>query len=244
MGSRGNLFERVAMRLECNGLNFTYPGSDIRVIDNLTFSMDGPGFHAVFGPSGVGKTSFARLLARHGELPDLPVKTPGIDTILYTYNQERLPGWSAVGRHLDQVCPPDRQDLKKELIDLFRLEPVLESRFSQLSMGQQNRMNLIRYLLQDFDLMILDESLANVDEKLRRTILPAVKARFAHKMFVYISHNLMEVARFCRQVLVLAEPSRKTPSRVISGLDEGEDTGDGREKSALDRVMLEIMNAF
>ncbi|MFO7989836.1 MAG: ATP-binding cassette domain-containing protein [Desulfotignum sp.] len=230
------------MRLECNGLNFIYPGSDARVIDNLTFSMAGPGFHAVFGPSGVGKTSFARLLTQHRDLPDLPVKTPGIDTILYTYNQERLPGWSAVGRHLDQVCPPERQELKKELIALFRLEPFLDARFSQLSMGQQNRMNLIRYLLQDFDLMILDESLANVDEKLRRTILPAIKERFAHKMFLYISHNLMEVARFCRRILVLNQPSRRLPGRMISGLDEK--TGTETKKTALDRVMLEIMNAF
>jgi multiple sugar transport system ATP-binding protein len=232
----------MSMRLECNGLNFTYPGSDTRVIDNLTFSMGGPGFHAVFGPSGVGKTSFARLLAQSRDLPDLPVQTPGIETILYTYNQERLPGWSATGRHLDQVCPPDRRDLKKELIDLFRLEPVLDARFSQLSMGQQNRMNLIRYLLQDFDLMILDESLANVDEKLRQVILLGIKELFTHKMFLYISHNLMEVGRFCRQILVLTEPSRNRSSRLISGLDGV--TGGDVNQPELDRVMLEIMNAF
>jgi len=230
------------MRLECSGLNFTYPGSDTRVIDNLSFSMAGPGFHAVFGPSGVGKTSFARLLAQHRDHPDLPVRISGMDIILYTYNLERLPGWSAVGRHLDLVCPPERQNLKTDLIRLFRLESYLDARFSQLSMGQQNRINLIRYLLQDFDLMVLDESLANVDEKLRRAILPAIKERFHDKMFLYISHNLMEVARFCKEILVLAEPSRNMPSRVIEGLD---DSSFGRvDKPALDRVMLEVMNAF
>jgi multiple sugar transport system ATP-binding protein len=232
----------MEMRLECSGLNFTYPGSETRVIDNLTFSMAGPGFHAVFGPSGVGKTSFARILTQHRDHPDLPVRTSGIGTILYTYNLERLPGWSAVGRHLDLVSPPERQGLKKELIHLFRLEPYLDARFSELSMGQQNRINLIRYLLQDFDLMILDESLANVDEKLRRAILPAIKERFHDKMFLYISHNLMEVARFCKEILVLAEPSRNMPSGLIAGLDDT--SVDPVDKSALDRVMLEVMNAF
>jgi len=90
--------------------------------------------------------------------------------------------------------------------------------------------------------MILDESLANVDEKLRRAILPVIKERFPDKMFLYISHNLMEVARFCKEILVLAEPSRNMPSRLIKGLDDT--SGDPVDKSALDRVMLEVMNAF
>ena len=230
------------MRLECNGLNFTYPESETRIIADLRFSMTGPGFHAVFGPSGVGKTSFARLLSQYRDHPELPIQTPGIGTILYTYNLERLPGWSAAGRHLDRVCPRDRRDLKEKLIEIFHLEPVLNSRFSQLSMGQQNRMNLIRYLLQDFDLMILDESLANVDEKLRQSILLAIKTLFSHKMFLYISHNLMEVARFCKDILVLTEPNQEKPNRLISGLDQA--PGTDLEKSDLDRVMLEIMNAF
>jgi ABC-type nitrate/sulfonate/bicarbonate transport system ATPase subunit len=240
-GSSENLFERKPMRLECNGLNFSYPGSETRVIEDLRFSMTGPGFHAVFGPSGVGKTSFARLLAQHRDHPDLPLQTPGIDTILYSYNLERLPGWSATGRHLDRICPPDRKALKKELIDIFRLGPLLDARFSQLSMGQQNRMNLIRYLLQDFDMIILDESLANVDEKLRQAILVSVKTLFSHKMFLYISHNLLEVARFCKSILVMTQPSRQMPGRVISGLNDT--TREDPEKTALDRVMLEIMNA-
>ncbi|MCF8125659.1 MAG: nitrate ABC transporter ATP-binding protein [Desulfotignum sp.] len=230
------------MRLECSGLNFAYPESETMVIQDLWFAMDGPGFHAVFGPSGVGKTSFAKLLANYRNRPELPIQTPGIGTILYSYNLERLPGWSSTGRHLDRICPADRQDLKKELIDIFQLGPVLGARFSQLSMGQQNRMNLIRYLLQDFDLLILDESLANVDEKLRQAILLAVKELFSHKMFLYISHNLMEVARFCKDILVLTEPSREKPSKIVSGQDDTRISV--LEKPSLDRIMLEVMSAF
>lgn len=233
--------EARGMSLACRGLNYTYPGSDNRVIENLSFSMEGPGFHAVFGPSGVGKTSFARLLASHRSKPDLPVESRGIDTILYSYNLERLPGWAPVGSHLDRVCPAGREALKQELVGIFRLEPLLDSRFSQLSMGQQNRMNLIRYLVQDFDLLILDECLANVDEALRETILLAVKALFRDRMFLYISHNLSEVVRFCDRILVLGEPSRNKGSRMVQGLDL--ETGDVPSKQGLDRAMLEVMNA-
>jgi multiple sugar transport system ATP-binding protein len=230
------------MRLECDGLKYTYPGSEAAVIDNLCFSMTSPGFNAVFGPSGVGKTSLARLLVSQANLPASRISTSGLDRILYSYNQERLPGWSSTGNHLNKVCPPGKEVLKKKLIDIFKLEPVLDARFSQLSMGQQNRMNLIRYLLQEFDLLILDESLANVDEVLRETIILAIKALFPGKMFLYISHNLMEVAKFCRDILVLSEPVKQKGSFMVKGRDYI--AGYALDKQAFDACMLEIMDAF
>lgn len=240
------------MRFGCRNLTFTYPGARTPVLDHLSFSMTAPGFNAVFGPSGVGKTSFARLISAgqkicqpaNGTADSLELD--GITTILYSYNQERLPGWSTTGSHLDKVCPEGSHDLKTELIKIFQVEPVLRSRFSQLSMGQQNRMNLIRYLIQDFDLLIMDESLANVDESLREEIILAVKARFPHKLFLYISHNLSEVARFCREILVLGRSSAGRGGRVVQGLDQSLDTdrkSAGPAGGDLDRAMLEIMNA-
>ena len=230
------------MRLECEGLKYTYPGAEVPVIDNLCFSMIAPGFNAVFGPSGVGKTSLAKLLASQANKPESRIVTSGMGTILYSYNQERLPSWSSTGNHLNKVCPPGKEGLKKELIGIFKLESVLDARFSQLSMGQQNRMNLIRYLIQEFDLLILDESLANVDEALRETIILAIKALFPDKMFLYISHNLMEVAKFCRDILVLSEPVKQKGSFMVKGRDYTQ--GYTLEKKAFEASMLEIMDAF
>ncbi|MDD9303088.1 MAG: ATP-binding cassette domain-containing protein [Desulfobacter sp.] len=225
------------MRFECNSLTFTYPGADKPVLEDLSFSMNTPGFNAVFGPSGAGKTSFARLVAGSGKEDCLGFH--GISTVLYSYNQERLPGWSSTGSHLDKVCAADKQRLKSELIQIFRLESLMGSRFSQLSMGQQNRMNLIRYLIQDFDLLILDESLANVDEALREIIILAMKRMFPDKLFLYISHNLLEVARFCREILILGTSDRG--SLIVQGQDYAQ--GYELDKKSLNRTMLEIMNA-
>lgn len=230
------------MRFECRGLTFTYPEAGKPVLENLNFSMDAPGFNAVFGPSGVGKTSFARILAGGSTGPGgNALLYEGIATILYSYNQERLPGWSSTGNHLEKVCPPKNTDLKKKLIEIFKVEALLTSRYSQLSMGQQNRMNLIRYLIQDFDLLILDESLANVDEALRETIVLAIKEMFPNKLFLYISHNLMEVARFCKNILVLSRAGRGKDAVVVQGQDYK--TGYTADAKSIDRSMLEIMNA-
>jgi len=226
------------MLLECNNLNFSYEGNETPVIEDLSFSMVEPGFKAVFGPSGAGKTSLAKIISAPRSGVDQHIKTKGIETILYSYNLERLPGWSGVGKHLDKVTPTEQKELKNDLIQIFQLEEVIKSRFSQLSMGQQNRINLIRYLLQDFDLLIMDESLANVDEKLRETIILSIKDIFPDKMFLYISHHLMEVSKYCSQVLVFG----KSAFTMIKGQDHNKSSC--LDKEGLDKTMLEIMNAF
>jgi multiple sugar transport system ATP-binding protein len=204
--------------------------------------MKNPGFNSLFGPSGVGKTSLAKMIANSNFKCNYDIVTEDMDTILYSYNLERLPGWLSTGKHLNKVTSPENQSLKEQLIEIFELNDVLGSRFSKLSMGQQNRMNLIRYLMQDFDLLIMDESLANVDEKLRETIILAIKELFSDKMFLYISHNLMEVSKFCSQILVFGKSPEKKDCFVIKGQDCKK--GYLLDKKQLDMTMLEIMNAF
>ena len=229
------------MQLACENLTFRYPGTDAPVFEALAFQMTGPGFNALFGPSGVGKTSIARMLI--GDLTDFSghLQTRNIDRILYSYNLERLPGWSAVGRHLERISTREQQARKDELVELFGMTPYLSSRFAQLSLGQKNRINLIRYLLQDFQMLIMDESLANVDERTREKIILSIKALFPDRFFIYISHNIIEVSKFCRDILVLPGPGRKRPSLVVKGQDQ--QTGQSLEKQCMETTMLEIMNA-
>lgn len=229
------------MRLECRGLTFKYPQSEIYVFKDLSIQLAEPGFHALFGPSGVGKTSFARIITGDLQPEAGEVITEGIARPAYTYNLERLPGWSAVGRHLDKITPESEAHRKPALIDFFGIQKCLDQRFSQLSLGQKNRINLIRYLLQDFKLMILDESLANVDEITRERILLNIKQLFPNTLFLYISHNVAEVSKFCKKILVFRGPRKDPRIAVVEGQDLQKDRETDPEK--LDRTMLEIMNA-
>jgi ABC-type nitrate/sulfonate/bicarbonate transport system ATPase subunit len=117
----------------------------------------------------------------------------------------------------------------------------MTSRFSQLSLGQQNRVNLIRYLLQDFHLLIMDESLANVDEMTREGILLNIKKMFPKAFFLYISHNVVEVSKFCKKILVLRPTGKRPQAMIVRGQDLRE--GEIVEKRGLEFTMLEIMNA-
>ncbi|MCJ7773937.1 MAG: ATP-binding cassette domain-containing protein, partial [Desulfobacterales bacterium] len=200
-----------------------------------------PGFHALFGPSGVGKTSFAKIVTGdiHGFTGE--IQTEKIKPFLYSYNLERLPGWSSVQSHIDKITPVSKNELKNELIDAFGIREHIRSRFSQLSLGQQNRVNLLRYLLQDFDLLIMDESLANVDELTKEGIILKIKEIFPTVCFFYISHNVIEVSKFCKHIFVLRDTQKQPQIQMVKGLDYSR--GQMAEKKDLEVAMLEIMNA-
>ena len=230
------------MKLECNDITYRYPNAEHAVLDGLSFEIDRPGFHALFGPSGVGKTSLAKILT--GLLPGFSGGVTGqdLDLRLFTYNFERLPDWSVVGRHLEKITPPGREGLKDELVDSFGLGEITGKRFSGLSLGQKNRINLIRYLVQDFDLLVMDESLANVDEPTRETIILKIKALFPDRCFLYISHNVSEVSKFCRRILVLRDAAKRPQALFVSGRDATLDHPP--ERMDVEKAMLEVMNAY
>ena len=229
------------MHLECRDIQFCYPETADPVLKDLSLVLDKPGLHGLFGPSGVGKTSLARIIAGIIEPTAGHIRRQGLDTILYCHNLERLPGWSSVGRHLAGITPADKEVLKDRLVRRFGLGDCLGRRFVKLSLGQRNRLNVVRYLLQDPQMLIMDESLANVDEYTRGTVLTSIKEIFPRVCFLYISHNVIEVARFCNQIWVLRDREKVPQAVCIQGMDTGA-TGEAGPQ-ALEKTMLEMMNA-
>ena len=49
--------------IACHDITFRYPGAEAPLFDGLDVTIDKPGFHALFGPSGVGKTTLAKIIS-------------------------------------------------------------------------------------------------------------------------------------------------------------------------------------
>jgi ABC-type nitrate/sulfonate/bicarbonate transport system ATPase subunit len=167
------------MLLELKELNYKYPGSVGDVFRDLSCRVTEPGFHALFGPSGVGKTTLAKIIT--GEIGGFAgeISTRGTEQVLYTFNLERLPGWYTIQEHLEEVTPA-----------------------------------------------------ANKEK---------IKALFPERCFLYISHNVVEVSKFCKQILVLRSHHKNPQAISLQGLDfrEGRDL----TKMEIEQSMLEIVNA-
>jgi len=229
------------MVFECRDISYRFSDTEDSVLSRLNCRLSTPGFHGLFGTSGVGKSTLAKLIA--GELNGYSgeiIIEPSA-RILYSYNLERLPGWSSVGEHIAKVTPEGRQKMMQDLVASFGLASCLAARFSHISLGQKNRTNLTRYLLQDFDLLIMDESLANVDEATREQIILTIKKMFPEKSFLYISHSVQEVAQFCQEILVLRN-SRRAP-QVVTVAGRNYSADQTLNRTELEQTMLEIVNA-
>ena len=129
------------MQLECKQLKFQYPGTSIHVFKELSFRLPGPGFHALFGPSGVGKTTLAKMICRKIIAYTGDIAINAMNRILYTYNLERLPGWSSVREHRELNTPDSSKHIVAELIHSFGLQVCMESRFGRCISMPRHRLS-------------------------------------------------------------------------------------------------------
>ena len=235
------------MELSAQNISFGYREAEYPLFENISFHISGPGFYSLFGFSGCGKSTLARIIAGFLEPESGSISIAGLENILLSYNTERLPGWLKVSEHLAKVVSPRSSGAELDyLVSEFGLSDYVHKKFFRLSMGQKNRANLIRYLVQDFDMLICDEVLANVDEPSRNHILAVTKERFGKDTILfYISHNVEEVCLYSKKIFVIpAYGVTKGRLVEIEGLDATKKSKERlKGEKALQATILKVLKA-
>ncbi len=192
----------------------------------LAFSAADQGVTALFGPSGCGKTTTLRCMAGLTRLPgELRVDgavwqdeaegiflEPHLRQVGYVFQEASLFPHISVARNLAFGERRARRDgnpevvRRDDVIELLALSPLLNRMPGRLSGGERQRVALGRALLAKPRLLLMDEPLAALDRASREEILPYIGALgdAAGIPIVYVSHDLSEIARLARRIVVMS----------------------------------------
>lgn len=212
-------------------LSFTYESHRPQTISNLSFEIRPGERVALVGRNGAGKSTFVDLLYGLREPTAGVIEIDGMD--LRDLRLESVREQIAVVRgiqivegslldnvrvgRLDISISDVRQalqavDLLHDVLDLpDGLQTVLASSGSPLSLGQAERLMLARVIAGRPRLLILDESLDDMDRASRSAVLPAIFGPEMHWTVLVVTHS-EDVANLCSRRLELER--RRTPLRA------------------------------
>tara|TARA_B100000900_G_scaffold415208_1_gene444245 strand:- start:2103 stop:2825 length:723 start_codon:yes stop_codon:yes gene_type:complete len=107
------------------------------------------------------------------------------------------------------------------LSDKLRLREILNNKTGELSSGQKNRVSLAKALINDPKILFLDEPTASLDPETGDFVRSFIEkiSKEKNMSILLASHNMDEVKRLCKQVLMMKDGSlidQGTPEDLIS----------------------------
>ncbi len=205
--------------LELNGISKTYPG--VIANSDISFNINNGEIHALLGENGAGKSTLVKII--YGLVkPDAgKMLLNGTHYIPGSPSEARKAGIGMVFQHfslfealsvaenisLGMESPPNQSKLAKKIKSVSNsyglpLEP--SKAVGSLSAGERQRVEIIRCLLQEPKLLIMDEPTSVLTPQevniLFKTLL---KLKSEGKSILYISHKLEEIRKLCDTATIL-----------------------------------------
>ena len=205
-------------------LSYHTVSGETKALSNISFDLMPGEFLAVVGPSGCGKSTLLNLIC--GMLPaeegtilmnGIP-PSPGDPRIGYMLQKDHLLEWRNIyrnvllGLEIRREKTPEKLAYIEEMLDTYGLDKFRTARPSQLSGGMRQRAALIRTLIMEPTLLLLDEPFSALDYQTRLTVCNDICEiiRTNKKTAILVTHDLAEAVSTGNRVLVLG----KRPSTI------------------------------
>ncbi len=183
---------RISEMIELRSVNKSF--DDQSVIKNFSAVFEKGSRTAIMGPSGCGKTTLFRIIAGLEE-PDSGdiIKSEHL-RFSASFQDDRLCDNMTLYANLKLVCPAKVK--KSEIFDQIKklgLSGYENKPVSTLSGGMKKRASILRAMLAEFDVLVLDEPFNGLDSESRAVTAGYILDRLASRTLIIITHNPEDV---------------------------------------------------
>lgn len=206
--------KNVKGEIEFNDVSFSYHNK--KVIKGISFRADAGKVVAFVGPSGVGKSTIAKLFMRFYDIDKGNIRIDGKD--ISTITQKSLREYIGIVLQdtvlfdisiKDNIQYGDLKASIKEIIKAAKVanahefimklpngyDTIVGERGVKLSGGEQQRINIARAVLKNAPILILDEATSHLDSESERLVQEALWKLIEGKTTIIIAHRLATVMR-------------------------------------------------
>jgi ATP-binding cassette subfamily F protein 3 len=188
-----------------------------RIYKDLDLTIERGDRMVLVGPNGAGKSTLLKILA--GVLPiDGGKREPGYATKIGYYSQHRAESLNENNTVLEEVmgaCTTLREEEARSILGsfLFRRTDV-EKRCGILSGGEKSRLNLVKFLVDPPNLLLMDEPTTHLDILSIDSLVQALKNY--EGTLVFISHDVHFIRTLAETTLHV---NNGTVTRYTGGYD-------------------------
>ncbi|MGE6575730.1 ABC transporter ATP-binding protein [Paenibacillus xylanexedens] len=227
--------------VEFRSVGFSYPNSEITVLDNITFTAKVGERIAIMGATGSGKSSLVQLIPRLYTEDQGKVRIDGADAseldlsmlrgaigyvpqevVLFTGSIRENIAWGQENATLDEIVEAAKRAQIHETIENLPngYDTLLGQRGVNLSGGQKQRLSIARALVRRPRILILDDSTSALDVATEGRLLDALE----------------ELS--CTTFIITQKISSTTSADLILLLDDGQLIGQGKHEDLMESSEL------
>lgn len=172
---------------------------------------------AIYGTSGVGKTTLLKLLANLTE-PDPGYLVPKLENCAMVFQDYALFPNMTVAENIT-FASTENYNITG-LVHVFELESIQNKKPKHLSGGEQQRVAIARALAQEPDFLLLDEPFSALDKniklKIQQYLLDLQKS--TGMTIILVSHNETDILKLSKSLLVIKDgkiSSSNSPATLL-----------------------------
>lgn len=216
---------RATLEIERLALTYATPAREVSAIRDLSLSVGEGEFVSIVGPSGCGKSSLLKVVygliaptAGRVWIAGTPVSGPRRDIGMVFQSPVLLP-WRTI---LENALLPadvlrlDRGEMRQralELLEMVGLKGFEQVYPDELSGGMQQRAGIVRALLHDPRLLLMDEPFAALDALTREQMALELQRIWmtSGKTVLFVTHSIAEAVLLSDRIVLMS----RRPGTVV-----------------------------